>query len=74
MQRIVLHTTKVCWQWVPRRRAGSCESPTTICAEAVRRYRQLKTNSRTQNRRCCLAAIPEHSWYLATNTDFIQRF
>ena len=46
----VLHTTKVCWQWVlpPRRRAGNCESPTTKRAEAVRRYRQLMTNSRTQ--------------------------
>ena len=32
----------------PRRRAGNCESPTTIHAEAVRRYRQLMTNSRTQ--------------------------
>ena len=32
----------------PRRRAGNCESPTTIRAEAVRLYRQLMTNSRTQ--------------------------
>jgi len=48
-------TTKVCWQWVPRRRASNCESPTTIRAEAVRRYRQLMTNSRTQLKR------PEHS-------------
>jgi len=57
----VLHTTKVRWQQV---RAGNCESPTTnLRAEAVRRYRQLMTNSRMHADAACWRQLkrPKHS-------------